>query len=61
MTREDFTEGRNLVPSLPAADPFGMGATFGVEPPPSADASMKVFQVLRSQHEGFLADVATRP
>ena len=60
MTREDFTEGRNLVPALPAGDPFGMGATFGVEPPPSADASIKVFQVLRSQHEGFLADVATR-
>jgi hypothetical protein len=59
MTRQDFTEGRNLAPSVPAADPFGMGATFGFEPQPATDGGVKVFQVLRNQLEGFLADVGT--
>jgi hypothetical protein len=59
MTREDFTEGRNLAPSIPAADPFGVGATFGFEPQTPANEGVKVFQVLRNQLEGFIADVGT--
>ena len=57
MTREDFTEGRNLAANIPAADPFGVGATFGFESQPAAVDGVKVFQVLRNQLEGFMADV----
>ncbi|MEO8634895.1 MAG: CHAT domain-containing protein [Gemmatimonadales bacterium] len=60
MTREDFTEGRNLTPSASAPDPFGLGASGGVAPTPKgspAESGVKVFQVLRDQLESCVADL----
>jgi hypothetical protein len=57
MTREDFTEGRNLTPSASVPDPFGLGASFDLEPRAGRENGVKVFQVLRDQFESFLADV----
>ena len=61
MTREDFTEGRNLNRGTSAADSFGLGATFGLEPPVESGSSVKVFQVLRDQIDAFIADLGTAP
>ncbi|MEO8138966.1 MAG: hypothetical protein ABI742_04930, partial [Gemmatimonadota bacterium] len=60
MTREDFTEGRNLTPSAAAPDPFGLGATLG-EPQAPSEGGVKVFQVLRDQFDSCVADLGAAP
>jgi hypothetical protein len=61
MTREDFTEGRNLIPSARAAETFDLDASFGVEPHVQVDSQVKVFQQLRDQFDAFIADLRTSP
>lgn len=61
MTREDFTEGRNLTPSAAAPDPFGLGATMGLETKAPSEGGVKVFQVLRDQFDSCVADLGTAP
>ena len=61
MTREDFTEGRNLTPSAAAPDPFGLGATLGTQPEAPVPGGVKVFQVLRDQLESCAADLGAAP
>jgi len=61
MTREDFTEGRNLSPSAGAPDPFGLDASFGLAPQAPSEGGVKVFQVLRDQFDSCLADLGAAP
>lgn len=61
MTREDFTEGRNLSQTASAPDPFGVGASFGTAAPASSDSGVKVFQVLRDQLDSCVADLGAVP
>ena len=51
MTREDFTEGRNLAKAAAPPD-----ALFDPEPQPKS-AGVKVFQVFRDQLDGCIADL----
>ena len=61
MTREDFTEGRNLNQATVAPDPFGVGAAFDLEPRAKSEGGVKVFQVLRDQLDSCLADLLAAP
>ncbi|HEY7685858.1 MAG TPA: CHAT domain-containing protein [Gemmatimonadales bacterium] len=61
MTREDFTEGRNLSGSASAPDSFGLGASFGLEPQVRSESGVKVFQVLRDQFDSCIADLGAAP
>ncbi len=57
MTREDFTEGRNLSPSAGAPDTFGLDASFGLASQAPSEGGAKVFQVLRDQFDSCIADL----
>ena len=57
MTREDFTEGRNLTPAAAAPDQFGVDALFDLEPQKAGEGGAKVFRVLRDQFDGFIGDL----
>lgn len=60
MTREDFTEGRNLAQAA-APDAFGLDSAFGLEPPARGADGVKVFQVLRDQFDTCRADLGAPP
>lgn len=57
MTREDFTEGRNLAQTQAAADPFGLGASFAEAAPQQTETGVKIFQLLREQMNACAADL----
>jgi hypothetical protein len=55
LTRRQFA-GHAL-----AADTFGLGAAFGLEPQKAPGAGGKVFQILRDQLDAMVADLGATP
>jgi hypothetical protein len=60
MTREDFTEGRNLSGAAAVPDPFGLGASLGVGSQAPPENGVKVFQVLHDQLDACVADMGAK-